>query len=99
MRVVSWQGDQLVLQLYVQPGAKTDGFAGLHDGRLKIRIKAPAIEGQANRYLIAYLAKCFKVSKSSIHIDSGQLGRYKKVTVSQPQFMTNEITEFLQSEI
>jgi uncharacterized membrane protein len=37
------------LQVYIQPGASKSEVAGLHDGVIKIRIAAPAVENAANR--------------------------------------------------
>ncbi|MFM8151854.1 MAG: DUF167 domain-containing protein, partial [Polynucleobacter victoriensis] len=36
-----------VLALYCQPGAKKTEVQGEHDGRLKIRLAAPPVEGKA----------------------------------------------------
>lgn len=41
------------------------------DGRLKIKITAPPVNGRANAALIAFLAKHFHVPKSTIEIIRG----------------------------
>ena len=68
-----------MLELHVQPGAKRNEFAGLHGGRLKIRIAARAVEGAANEALIALLAETFGVRKRDIRIESGAASRMKRV--------------------
>ena len=41
------------------------------DGRLKIKITAPPVDGHANAALIEFLAKQFRVPKSTIEIIRG----------------------------
>lgn len=41
------------------------------DGRLKIKITAPPVDGQANAALVDFLAKHFHVPKSTIEILRG----------------------------
>ena len=41
------------------------------DGRLKIKITAPPVDGRANAALIDFLAKHFRVPKSTIEILRG----------------------------
>lgn len=77
----SQQGDNLILLLYVQPGAKHTVIAGLHDDRLKIRLKAQAIEGAANAALIEFLAEVFDVARSRVNLISGHESRLKRVEI------------------
>ncbi len=81
----SWQGDELLLELRIQPGAKIDGIDGLYGHRMKIRIAAPAVDGKANSQLIKYLSRIFKVRKSMITILSGKNSRNKRLGVVNPQ--------------
>lgn len=41
------------------------------DGRLKIKITAPPVDGRANAALIEFLAKHFRVPKSTVEIIRG----------------------------
>jgi len=70
------------LALYCQPGAKKTGVQGEHDGRLKIRLAAPPVEGKANDALIAWLAKQLKTNRSHIELVAGDLSRLKRVTIT-----------------
>lgn len=47
---------------------------------IKVRVSAPAVEGSANKELILFIAKSFKVPKSSVTIESGKSSKLKKVT-------------------
>ena len=68
-------------RLFVKPGAKRDAVQMMDDGTIKVYIKARAIEGKANKYLIKYISKITNISKSKIHIISGEKGRYKIIEV------------------
>ena len=81
---MSWwraQGDSLVLELHVQPGAARTEVAGLHGERLKLRVRARAVEGEANAALIEYLAERLGVAKRDVAIDAGETSRQKRVRV------------------
>ncbi len=45
-----------VLELLVQPRASRTRVVGEHDGRLKIQLAAPPVDGEANAALLAFLA-------------------------------------------
>ena len=77
-------GDDLLLELHVQPGAKRSELNGLHGDALKVRIAAPATGGRANRALVAYLAEQFGVPRCRVVLEHGQGGRRKRVRVVRP---------------
>lgn len=68
--------------VYCQPGAKQTQCVGLHDGKPKIQLKAPPVDGAANKALIGFLAQVFGVPKSAISIELGASGRTKRVEVA-----------------
>jgi len=68
--------------VYCQPGAKQTQCVGLHDGKPKIQLKAPPVDGAANQVLIAFLADVCGVPKSAIRIVLGASGRTKRVEVT-----------------
>ncbi len=73
-----WEGASLFLQIRVQPRASKDELGGVHNGRLKVRLTAPPIEGKANAKLVQYLAELFRVPKSNVTLIAGERGREKK---------------------
>ena len=85
MSAVERCADGLVLRLYIQPKASRDAIVGVHGDELKVAITAPPIDGQANAHLVKYLAKQFKVAKSQVIIEKGELGRHKQVKIIHPQ--------------
>jgi len=68
------------MRIKAQPSASKNEFCEVYgDDAIKIRIKAPAVEGAANNELMKFLAKSFKISKSDILFRSGQNSKIKIV--------------------
>jgi uncharacterized protein (TIGR00251 family) len=80
-----WQGEDLLLHVLVQPKAGKDEIAGLHGDELKVRIKAPPVDGAANQALVKFFSKLFKVPKSNITILSGETSRHKRLLIQAPK--------------
>ncbi len=55
--------------------------AGRHGDAIKIRVKAPPVDGAANEELIRFLAKRLGVPRSSIRLVSGASSRHKRITI------------------
>ncbi|EOI3549883.1 DUF167 family protein YggU [Cronobacter turicensis] len=91
MSAISKTVDGLVLRLYIQPKASRDSIIGLHGDELKVAITAPPVDGQANAHLVKYLAKQFRVAKSQVVIEKGELGRHKQVKIIDPQQIPTEV--------
>jgi len=80
--MISKQKDgSLWLSVYIQPGASKSEIVGPHGESLKIRIKAPPVEGKANETLIEFLSDLLGVSKRSVQVVKGELQRNKVVRV------------------
>ena len=91
-----WQDDTLFLQLHVQTRTRRDEFKGLLDNRLCLRIKTPPVDGKANQYLLALIAKEFNVSKSRTALIMGSQSRDKCVAIHSPALLPDwflELTE------
>jgi len=71
----------VILAVRVQPRASKDELSGVLDGALKVRLRAPALEGRANEALCEYLAELLKTPKAAVRILSGHHGRSKRVEV------------------
>lgn len=89
------EAEEIVLRLYIQPKASRDAVVGLHGDEIKIAMTAPPIDGKANEHLRKFLAKQFKVAKSLILIEKGELGRHKQVRISSPQHLPTWLTPIL----
>ncbi len=74
--------DSLLLILYVQPGAKKSGIAGMHGNALKIRLCAQPVEGRANECLLEMLAELLDMPRSRLTLAHGATSRQKRVRVT-----------------
>ncbi len=70
------------LQVWVQPGAKRTELAGLYQGCLKIRLKAPPVDNKANKELMSFLAAQLEIRSNQVELVSGQSGRKKVLHVN-----------------
>ncbi len=95
MSAIEQNKDGIRLRIFLQPKASKDYIAGIHDDELKITITAPPIDGQANAHLLKFLSKSFKVPKSSIILEKGELSRHKQVWIPEPKLIPKEIQNLL----
>lgn len=70
-----------MITLYCQPGAKQTRLAGAYDGKPKLQLKAPPVDGAANDALRRFLAEICGVPMASVRIISGSASRIKRVEV------------------
>jgi uncharacterized protein len=71
----------IIFAVRVIPRSSRSEIVGEYDGALKVKLNSPPIDGEANKELIALLAKTFHVSKSDIEIISGQTNKNKQVKI------------------
>jgi hypothetical protein len=94
MSCYSIENGHVTLSIKAQPASSKNEFCGLYgEDALKIRIKAPAVEGKANKELIKFLSKSFKVAKSDIEFKSGETSKIKRVTFPVTEIFLNKIRE------
>ncbi len=79
------------LCITARPNSGKNGFAGVFDDALKVYVKAPAVEGAANKELVKFLSKSFKVPKSDIEFISGETSKRKRVRVP----LNEKVKEFI----
>jgi len=70
-----------VLAVQVVPRSSRNEVVGIHGDALRIRLKAPPVEGAANAALIAFLADMLGVPQRQVEILSGHSSRRKNVLV------------------
>ena len=87
--MVPWRSSTtgVSIALRVTPRSGRDGVDGieqLSDGRsvLKVRVRAIADGGEANRAVLALLAKSLGVPKASVSLLSGATSRLKQIAVA-----------------
>jgi uncharacterized protein len=74
-------GQMTILRVHVIPNAKIDGVAGEYGGAIKIKLRAPAVEGKANAALIRFLAEQLKLPRHLIVMKSGHKSRDKVIRI------------------
>ena len=80
-----WDGQDLLLNLHVQPRAAKDEFAGPFGDYFKVRITAAPIEGKANTHLIRFLARAFGVPRHQVRLHRGDTTRKKGFRIQAPR--------------
>jgi len=86
---------QVSLRIKAQPSASKNEFCGIYgESAIKIRIKAPAVDGAANKELVKFLSKSFKIPKSDIIFTSGQQSKIKSVEFP----LTEKFTEWIETD-
>lgn len=76
--------DVVTLRIHVVPGATRSAIAGTHGNRLKVRIAARPIDGEANAALCAFVADAFGVATRRVTVVAGHSGRAKTLSIEQP---------------
>ena len=70
------------LWIHVQPRAGKTEVVGWHGDAVKIRIKAPPVDGAANEELIRFLSKTAGIPRAAVCISSGATARRKQIKVA-----------------
>ena len=73
--------DGITLALRVTPRSSRESI-GPGTDMFVVRLRAPPVDGAANKALVAFLAKSFGVAKRDVTLLSGETGRLKRVAVS-----------------
>lgn len=71
--------DGVLLRIQAQPKASRSEVSGVHGDRLKIRIAAPPVDGEANEELIRFLKKKLGIPSSRLTLVRGQSSKMKDV--------------------
>jgi hypothetical protein len=88
---MQWDGDALLLRLRVQPRAGRSGFAEPVGDALKVKLKAPPVDGRANAELLRFVADAFGVRRADVSLVSGKQSRTKQLRVNAPTRWPPEI--------
>ena len=73
--------DTIKLEIKAVPGASKTEFAGIKDGRLRIRLAAAPEDGKANAELLSFLSKALGCAKRDLRLVSGEKSRLKAVAL------------------
>ena len=71
----------VAFDVLVQPRASRAKVGPLHDGRLKVAVTAPPVDGEANAAVVELIAKTLGVAKSAVSVVAGASSRRKTIRV------------------
>ena len=73
--------DGIVIVLKIIPNSSMNGFVLTEDRSVtaKLKVTAPPIENKANKAVIEFLSKYFKIPKTSISVIKGETSKEKTI--------------------
>lgn len=71
----------MLLRIKVRPNSRTDEISHEADGTVRVKIKAPPVEGKANKYLIEYIARRLGIAHSRVTLIKGAGASYKTLEI------------------
>ncbi len=71
-----------VFEVHVHPRAKRTAITGVLDGRVKLALASPPVDGRANEELQRFFARLFEVSRGAVQFVGGEHTRDKRVLIS-----------------
>jgi len=71
-----------VLAIKAVPGSSRDAVAGWHGDALKVKVRAPALDGRANDALCAFLADTLGLPRRAVTLVRGDKSRQKQVRIA-----------------
>jgi uncharacterized protein (TIGR00251 family) len=77
-----YNNDNLIFNVYIQPGAKCTQVVGLHGEALKIKLASPPIDGRANKALLQFISTKLHIPLGQIKLLRGEKSRHKTIEVS-----------------
>jgi len=86
-----WDGADLLLAVKIRPRSSRDGFAEIQQDRIRVKITAPPVDGQANQHLCRWLARQFGVAKSHVKIENGLSSPLKCIRIQTPSRLPAQI--------
>lgn len=69
------------IRLHIIPNAKIDKAVGEHGNAIKIKLRAPAVEGKANIALRRFLAEKLSIPQRAVVLEHGEKSRDKVIRI------------------
>ena len=69
------------LRFHVAPNAKVDSVVSEYGAAIKIKLRAPAVDGKANTALRSFLSKELKIAERQIVLERGHKSRDKIIRI------------------
>jgi uncharacterized protein (TIGR00251 family) len=71
----------VIVSLYVQANAAKSEIVGEYNSALKIKIKAPPVDGKANEEIIRFLSKKLKIQQNKFEFLKGDKSKNKRILI------------------
>lgn len=72
----------VTVDVLVQPRASRAKIGPVHDGRIKVSVTSPPVDGEANAAVIELFAKQLGVPRSAIEVIAGASSRRKRLRIA-----------------
>jgi uncharacterized protein len=72
------------LKVRVTPNARKNAVVSWTEDEIRLKIKAPAVEGKANAALIEYLSELTDVPRANIQLKAGEKAGIKLIEIDGP---------------
>jgi uncharacterized protein (TIGR00251 family) len=72
----------ITIEILVQPRASREKIGPMHDGRVKVAVTAPPVDGEANAAVIALLARRLGIARGDIAVIAGASSRRKTLRIA-----------------
>jgi uncharacterized protein (TIGR00251 family) len=69
------------IRVHIVPNAKIDKVMGKHGGMIKVKLRAPAVEGKANTALLKFLAENLSMPQRALVLERGERSRDKVIRI------------------
>ncbi len=79
----------MYLYVKVKPNQRFDSITKLGEDWV-VKIKAPAVDGKANEYLVRYMAEILGIIKSKVVLKKGQTSRIKCLEIEMDEKIVSE---------
>ena len=89
--------ESCLISCLATPRASRNALCGWHDGRLKVALAAPPVDGEANKALIKFFAEIMQLPRSAVSVHSGATGRRKVLALRG--MSCEQVSEILNSLI
>ncbi len=82
----------IIFSIKALPNSSKNIICEIFNDMLKVKLKAPAVDNAANKELIKFFSKEFKIAKSNIELIAGYTSKKKRLKLP----LNDKITDFIQ---
>lgn len=75
-------GGSCILQVKAVPNASRNEIAGWVGDALKVKLRAPPVDGKANAELCRFLAEALELPRNAVTVATGDTSRHKRIAIA-----------------